>query len=67
VLVKWQDLPAFETSWESARDINTNFPHFHLEDKVNVYGGSIDRQQPNQQPIRQPKPTLTVYERRRNG
>jgi len=35
VLVKWQDLLAFETSWESARDINTNFPHLHLEDKVN--------------------------------
>jgi len=62
VLVKWQDLPAFETSWESARDINTNFPHLHLEDKVNVYEGSIDRQHPNQQP----KQTLIVYERRRN-
>jgi len=38
MLVKWQDLLAFETSWESARDINTNFPHFHLEDKVNIMG-----------------------------
>jgi len=54
VLVKSQDLPTFETSWEPARDINTNFPHLHLEDRVNVYGESIDSLQPNKQPIKQP-------------
>ncbi|WVZ22534.1 hypothetical protein V8G54_001078 [Vigna mungo] len=43
VLIKWQHLPSIENSWESAAAINTEFPVFHLEDKVTLHGGGIDR------------------------
>ncbi|WVZ19621.1 hypothetical protein V8G54_006943 [Vigna mungo] len=43
VLLKWQHLPSIENSWESATTINTEFPAFHLEDKVKLHGGVIDR------------------------
>lgn len=34
VLIHWHDLPAYEDSWESFEVIQTQFPHFKLEDKV---------------------------------
>ena len=45
VLIQWEDLPEFESSWELAEDIKLNFPIFHLEDKVVVQGGGIVRDQ----------------------
>ena len=39
VLVHWLGLPAFKDTWESAEVISTQFPHFHLEDKVKLYLG----------------------------
>jgi len=54
VSVKWQDLPAFETSWQSSRDNNKNFPHLHLEDKVNVYGGVLVGSSPIKSPLGSP-------------
>ena len=42
VLVKWLNLPDFESSWELAAAIQEHFPSFHLEDKVRLQGGSID-------------------------
>jgi hypothetical protein len=41
VLINWKDLPDFEATWESYDVINTQFPLFHLEDKVKLLGGSI--------------------------
>ncbi|WVZ02752.1 hypothetical protein V8G54_023558 [Vigna mungo] len=43
VLIKWQHLPSIENIWESAAAINMEFPAFHLEDKVTLHGGGIDR------------------------
>ena len=34
VLIQWEDMPEFESSWELAQDIKLGFPSFHLEDKV---------------------------------
>lgn len=34
VLIKWQDLPLWEATWEDFDSINLLFPGFHLEDKV---------------------------------
>ncbi|WOH15217.1 hypothetical protein DCAR_0934754 [Daucus carota subsp. sativus] len=34
VLLKWNELPEFEATWEEAEMINRRFPDFHLEDKV---------------------------------
>ena len=42
-LIKWHNLPAFESSWEDFEVINTQFPSFHLEDKVRVQEGGIVR------------------------
>ncbi|WVY92875.1 hypothetical protein V8G54_031963 [Vigna mungo] len=42
-LPKWQQLPESEYSWESAAVISTEFPDFHLEDKVKLQGWGIDR------------------------
>ena len=39
VLIKWQDMPKFQSSWEHAEDIELSFPDFHLEDKVVVLRG----------------------------
>ena len=43
MLVKWHNLPDFESSWELADDIKLSFPDFHLEDKVLVQGEGIVR------------------------
>ena len=42
-LIKWHNLPAFESSWEDFEVINTQFPSFHLEDRVRVWEGGIVR------------------------
>ena len=36
VLIQWEDMVEFESSWELAEDIKLNFPSFHLKDKVIV-------------------------------
>ena len=56
VLIKWFQLPDCENSWESAANIEDNFPDFHLEDKVALLGGSIVSNRP---------PVKKVYFRRR--
>lgn len=43
VLVQWEKLPSCENSWELAAHIQEAFPHFPLEDKVVLLGGSIDK------------------------
>lgn len=43
VLIKWQHLPDFENSWEDMSALQNQFPEFHLEDKVNSLGGSVDK------------------------
>ena len=43
VLIKWKDLPGFESTWEPFVTIKKQFPEFHLEDKVAVWEGSIDK------------------------
>ena len=43
VLIKWQDLPHHEDSWELADEVQTVFPQFDLEDKVHLEGEGIDR------------------------
>ena len=45
VLIQWEDMPEFGSSWELAKDIKLSSPSFHLEDKVIVQGGGIVRNQ----------------------
>ncbi|XP_063935341.1 transposon Tf2-1 polyprotein isoform X1 [Daucus carota subsp. sativus] len=40
VLIKWKGLSDFEASWEEADLIANQFPNFHLEDKVSLWGRS---------------------------
>ncbi|KAA0062427.1 Retrovirus-related Pol polyprotein from transposon 297 family [Cucumis melo var. makuwa] len=40
VLIRWKELPEHEASWESYEEIQRQYPTFHLEDKVNLKGGS---------------------------
>lgn len=42
VLIKWQGLPSHECTWEWESAITRRFPHFNLEDKVNLEGDGID-------------------------
>lgn len=43
VLIRWAQLPEHEDTWESYDAIDTQFPHFHLEDKVRLWGGGNDK------------------------
>ena len=43
VLIKWLDMPEFESTWELAEDIKINFPDFHLDDKAVVQERGIVR------------------------
>ncbi|XP_072084684.1 uncharacterized protein [Arachis hypogaea] len=45
-LVRWVGLSPCEDSWERAVTLRATFPELHLEDKVVVQGGSIDREAP---------------------
>ena len=38
VLIKWKNLPCFEATWEDFTYLTPNLT-FHLEDKVNAFGG----------------------------
>ena len=42
VLIKWQHLPEYDATWECNQNINSFFPHFHLEGKVKFIGADID-------------------------
>ena len=39
VLIRWAHLPDHKATWESYETIDAQFPHFHLEDKVCLWGG----------------------------
>ena len=43
VLIKWKNLPEHEASWEPSVMIKEQFPEFHLEDKVSLQPGGIDK------------------------
>ena len=56
VLIHWHDLPVCEDSWELFEVIQSQFPNFNLEDKVNAWVAGND------------KPRIQVtYARRRKG
>ena len=38
VLIQWDGLPEFEATWEDFQAVQQQFPEFHLEDKVKVWG-----------------------------
>lgn len=42
-LVKWEDRPFCDATWEEAKMIQREFPRFHLEDKVTLQLGGIVR------------------------
>lgn len=42
LLIKWKHLPSSEHSWEIYNTIVTQFPYFHLEDKVSLQGMGND-------------------------
>lgn len=42
-LVQWKHLPAEEATWELTEFLGQQFPHLNLEDKVPLYGRSIDK------------------------
>lgn len=41
VLIKWRNLPSSEATWELFHNIDVQFPEFHLEDKVRLFGGVL--------------------------
>ena len=43
VLVQWSGLSAIDATWEWLVSLVKQFPHFDLEDKINLLRGSIDR------------------------
>lgn len=43
VLIRWANLSAHDDTWESYAAIDAQFPHFHLEDKVRLWGGGNDK------------------------
>ena len=43
VLIQWQNLPPSENSWESVAKLQEVFPTYHLEGKVSLLGGNIDK------------------------
>lgn len=53
VLIQWVGLTEEEATWEDYQKMVEQFPDFHLEDKVKVWGAGGDRAQP-----------LLVYQRR---
>ena len=55
-LIQWKNLPACDATWEDFGVIRDQFPNFHLEDKVKLLGGGIDR-----------PPLMYVYSRKSKG
>ncbi|XP_077249172.1 uncharacterized protein LOC143888617 [Tasmannia lanceolata] len=43
VLIQWNGLLPEDTSWEGLQDLQQEYPHLNLEDKVNFDGVGIDR------------------------
>jgi len=43
VLVKWEHLPDFDSTWGLAEKLMLAFPSFHLGDKVALHGGYCNR------------------------
>ncbi|KAJ9562283.1 hypothetical protein OSB04_007443 [Centaurea solstitialis] len=43
VLVKWKGTSEFESTWENLTALTQQFPNDHLEDKVKVLKGGIDK------------------------
>ena len=43
VLIHWQDLLAYEDAWEPFNVIQSQFPRFNLEDKVDAWEVGNDR------------------------
>ncbi|KAF1867495.1 hypothetical protein Lal_00049924, partial [Lupinus albus] len=39
VLVKWQNFPQHDSTWETTTSSRDNFPKFQLEDKLRSLGG----------------------------
>lgn len=54
VLIQWLGLAESEATWEDFEKMQQQFPLFHLEDKVKVWEGGID------------KPPVTQVHSRRN-
>jgi hypothetical protein len=46
VLIKWKDLPNHEVTWEMYDLVCAQFLGLHLEDKVKVWAGGIDKPPP---------------------
>ena len=59
-LIQWKGLPVFEATWEDVAATHHRFPWFHLEDKVNLWGGGIVTPQAT-------KPLLTYAKRNKKG
>ncbi|XP_074366797.1 uncharacterized protein LOC141707499 [Apium graveolens] len=58
-LIKWKGLPNYEATWEDVEKAGVQFPDFHLEDKVSLWGqGSVIHPTEAKQPI--------MYSRRKN-
>lgn len=57
VLIQWQQLPPWESTWEDFHALNCRFPHFHLEDKVAVWARG------NAETPRDIPPVLLTYSR----
>ncbi|XP_074346704.1 uncharacterized protein LOC141685510 [Apium graveolens] len=59
VLIQLKGLPKFEAPWEEVERAKLQFPDFHLEDKVNLWGqGNVMHQIAVKQPI--------MYSRKKN-
>ena len=43
VLIHWHDLPSHKDSWELFEVIQSQFPNFNLEDKVNAWVSGNDK------------------------
>ena len=46
VLIKWEGMPEYESTWEPATEFDQLFPTFHLEDKVALWAGGNAKRQP---------------------
>lgn len=41
-LIRWKQLPTEEATWEPVDQLEQNFPHLNLEDKVGLKGKGSD-------------------------